>query len=1012
MPEHQAPAAVAVVVAFDPGPWFEDCLRSLVDQDYPNASLLVIDNASAEPLAARVAAAAPEAYVLRLEEGRGYGAAANVVLEIVENAAFYLFCHDDVFLAPDALRRLVEEAFRENAGIVAPKLLDAADPSRLLQVGLGLDRLGVPVRRVERGELDQGQHDEAREVFAAPGACTLVRADLFQVIGGFDPEITLFGEDTDLCWRARLAGARVRVEPAAAVRHLEATATRLRARPDARVLRRRHEIRAVLKNYGPARRRLAVAQLVVVTAIEVAYFFLRANGERWRELLAAWRWNLAPERRPPRAGVPRRVPDRVVARLFSHRESRLWRLARPHLPAVLRGGPEPFERHLAELRPAADRLASWARLAGAQGVAALGLHPGWVRAVPVPAHRPAAPVRPRWVAPVAAAAGLVALVGSREILFGATPLIGGLLPIPGGGTLLGEFFGGWRDAGMQSPGPATPAFALLGVLAGVFTGAHGLLLNLEQLAGALLGAFGAARLLRPVAPPSARLVAGVVYVFLPLLANDLAVGDVTALAAYAGMPWILARLVRADVAVARSASRPAWRDALALGVVCAVVGAFAPAALLLTLVAALGLVAGAVLGAAWRSALRLASVAGGGVLVAFVLLLPWSLTYLQRGARLSALLGVVAPAGRTPSLAALLRFATGPVGHGFVSWAPLAAAAVALAVGRAERLAWATRWWLSALGAVAFAFAAGEGWLGGGGGATALLLAPAAAAVAAAIGLGAAAIVEDLPGARLGWRHALGVAAGVCALAGLFPVLARVPGGAWGRPSTGYDTVLSVPVPAGAGAGRVLWLGDPAALPLPGWQVRRGFSLAVSTGALPDARRLALSANPGQATAIAAAIASAEAGDTVRLGHLLAPERITAIVVPTAAAPVLGTLQQATPAPPPEDLLAALLAQADLHELPRQGGALVFENTAWHDGAALTPAGGTPAPLHALAVAAEIACWLAVGGLLRVRRWRRPAPEGQGPAGGEVADAADTPPLVPPAEPAPALAPAAPGALS
>ena len=72
---------------------------------------------------------------------------------------------------------------------------------------------------VERGELDQEQHDAVRDVFCAPGGCTLVRADLFASLGGFDPEIDLFGDDLNLSWRAQVAGARVLVVPEARVRH-------------------------------------------------------------------------------------------------------------------------------------------------------------------------------------------------------------------------------------------------------------------------------------------------------------------------------------------------------------------------------------------------------------------------------------------------------------------------------------------------------------------------------------------------------------------------------------------------------------------------------------------------------------------------------------------------------------------------------------------------------------------------------------------------------------------------
>src|SRR5688500_10706 len=84
------PQVVAVVVTHDPGPWFEEALSSLAEQDYPNLSILVIDAGSREDPTPRIAAVASRAFVRRLDDNPGYGAAVNVAMKMVEGAAFYL----------------------------------------------------------------------------------------------------------------------------------------------------------------------------------------------------------------------------------------------------------------------------------------------------------------------------------------------------------------------------------------------------------------------------------------------------------------------------------------------------------------------------------------------------------------------------------------------------------------------------------------------------------------------------------------------------------------------------------------------------------------------------------------------------------------------------------------------------------------------------------------------------------------------------------------------------------
>jgi GT2 family glycosyltransferase len=57
------------------------------------------------------------------------------------------------------------------------------------------------------------------EVAVGSGACLLVPAQRFRQVGGFWEAMFLYCEDTDLCWRLRLAGLRIVVCPDARVRH-------------------------------------------------------------------------------------------------------------------------------------------------------------------------------------------------------------------------------------------------------------------------------------------------------------------------------------------------------------------------------------------------------------------------------------------------------------------------------------------------------------------------------------------------------------------------------------------------------------------------------------------------------------------------------------------------------------------------------------------------------------------------------------------------------------------------
>ena len=301
-----APPVVVVVVTHDPGPWFETALEAIAGQDYPEISVLVLDAASSKDPTARVAAVLPDAFVRRLDANAGFGATANAAARWSRGPTSW----SSPTTTSHRNRMRLGTWSRRRTGRTPessdPKLVEWDHPDRLLHVGVEVDKSGAVVDRVERGEVDQAQHDAVRDVFSTPGGFTLVRRDLFVELGGFDPHLVVMGEDLDLCWRAQIAGARVIVAPDARVRHLELLASGERQLPDAvepvgsgshpravsvQELQRRGELHAALKAYGPAHRLRVIPQIAVLAAAEILLFLVAGRRSRARAVAGAWRWN-------------------------------------------------------------------------------------------------------------------------------------------------------------------------------------------------------------------------------------------------------------------------------------------------------------------------------------------------------------------------------------------------------------------------------------------------------------------------------------------------------------------------------------------------------------------------------------------------------------------------------------------------------------------------------------------------------------------------------------------------
>jgi hypothetical protein len=155
-----------------------------------------------------------------------------------------------------------------------------------------------------------------------------------------------------------------------------------------------------------------------------------------------------------------------------------------------------------------------------------------------------------------------------------------------------------------------------------------------------------------------------------------------------------------------------------------------------------------------------------------------------------------------------------------------------------------------------------------------------------------------------------------------------VSNGSFGLPGSGFNGPLQFLAAKPPSSYRILWLGDPAALPLGGWSVGSGLAYATTENGPPDAHDLFAPASPGPTAQLASAVNLARQGETVDLGRLLAPAAIRYVVVIQTLAPDIPGIQSAPSYPVPADLLAGLAQQSDLRQIPGGEGFVVFANTA------------------------------------------------------------------------------------
>jgi GT2 family glycosyltransferase len=207
-----------IIVTFNERALIERCLPPLMEQLSGEDELIVADNCSEDGTVEAVERLAPGATVLRMDSNDGYMPACNAAAERARGDLLVTL-DADVIPAPgfcDAIRRPAAD-HRGWAGWMG---LVTMDDGRLINTSGGVSHFTGLSWAGQVGEPLGAANSEPREVSFLTGACLAISREAWERDPGFANEYFLYFDDVDWCWRARLAGGRLGIEPSARVDHL------------------------------------------------------------------------------------------------------------------------------------------------------------------------------------------------------------------------------------------------------------------------------------------------------------------------------------------------------------------------------------------------------------------------------------------------------------------------------------------------------------------------------------------------------------------------------------------------------------------------------------------------------------------------------------------------------------------------------------------------------------------------------------------------------------------------
>lgn len=276
--------ASIIVVNYNGRQHLERCLRSVLPTISSRDEILVVDNGSTDGSADWVQQEFPSIRVVRSPINGGFGYGCNLGVRHAQGG-YLVFLNPDTAVEKGWLEPLLAVLDDGPVALATALILLMDDPERVNTAGNNVHFTGLAFCR--KAGAPRWALAEPTDVAAISGAAFAIRRSIWEMLGGLDESFFLYVEDTDLSWRARLAGYVCRWVPGSVVYHRYA----LHFREGKIFYQERNRYQMLLKTLRWPTLLLLLPALLLAEGVTWGYVLIY-QPRRWAEKLQAYLWTI------------------------------------------------------------------------------------------------------------------------------------------------------------------------------------------------------------------------------------------------------------------------------------------------------------------------------------------------------------------------------------------------------------------------------------------------------------------------------------------------------------------------------------------------------------------------------------------------------------------------------------------------------------------------------------------------------------------------------------------------